>query len=185
MSFLVAVMKSITAVLISFNWSSFNRCSPSNLAIVPLKVVLFELKISYTVFISLCHSPYLRCNECCFSSSLDIVGTMFLYLLSFVLFDLLCHLLRHFFVFSLYFWWCDYLSCLQGLHFFCYLCQFVSCFIFDYSLMGWAVYKFDWFEAVADIYEVLSYFCDRYDMVVFVILLGDCLYCCLAVGKYM
>ena len=32
-------MKLITAVLISFNWSSFNECSPSNSAVVPLKVV--------------------------------------------------------------------------------------------------------------------------------------------------
>ena len=45
--FLVAVMKLITAVLIFFNWSSFNKCSPSNSVIVPLKVVLFELKIPY------------------------------------------------------------------------------------------------------------------------------------------
>ena len=27
-TFLVAVMKLITAVLISFNWSSFHKCSP-------------------------------------------------------------------------------------------------------------------------------------------------------------
>ena len=31
----------------SCNWSSFNKCSPSNSVIVPLKVVLFELKIAY------------------------------------------------------------------------------------------------------------------------------------------
>ena len=56
------------------------------------------------------------------------------------------------FVFSLYFWWWDYLCC--------YLYQFVSCLIFNYSLMGWAVYKIDWFVAKMYIYEVLSYFCD-------------------------
>ena len=154
MPFLVAVMKLMTALLISLNWSSFNKCSPSNSAIVPLKVALFELKTSYTVFIGLCRSlsktlhcrgrwegvsltlqwsqsgvisksifllwlfsmqcpdfsliifeaPFLevclRCNACCFSSSLDIVGAMFLYLLSFVLFHLLCHLLRVIFLFS-------------------------------------------------------------------------------------
>ena len=154
MSFLVAVMKLMTALLISFNWSSF-KCSPSNSAIVLLKVALFELKTSYTVFISLCHSqsktlqcrrcegvsltlqwsqsgviyksilllwlssmqcpdfsllifeaPFLevcfRCNARCFSSSLDIVGAMFLYLLSFALFHLLCHLLRVIFLFSVF-----------------------------------------------------------------------------------
>ena len=154
MSFLVAVMKLMTALLISFNWSSFNKCSPSNSAIVPLKVALFELKTSYTVFISLCHSlsktlqcrrrcegvsltlqwsqsgvisksilllwlfsmqcpdfsllifeapfleVYFRCNARCFSSSLDIAGAMFLYLLSFVLLHLLCHLLKVIFLFS-------------------------------------------------------------------------------------
>ena len=51
--------------------------------------------------------------------------------------------------------------------------------------MGWAAYKFIWFDAVADIYEVLSYFYDCYVVVVFVILLYDGLYCCLAVSKYM
>ena len=125
-------------------------------ATFPLKVALFELKTSYTVFISLCHSlsktlqcrrrcegvsltlqwsqsgvisksifllwlfsmqcpdfsliifeaPFLevclRCNASCFSSSLDIVGAMFLYLLSFVLFHLLCHLLRVIFLFSVF-----------------------------------------------------------------------------------
>ena len=137
-------------------WSPFNKCSPSNVAIVPLKAVLFELKISYTAFICLCCSPSktlqcrrqcegvsltlqwsqfgvisksilllwlfnmqcpdfsliifeapflevcLRCNARCFSSSLDIVGAMFLYLLSFVLFHLLCHLLRVIFLFSVF-----------------------------------------------------------------------------------
>ena len=38
--------------------------------------------------------------------------------------------------------------------------QFVSCLIFNYSHMGWAVYKIDWFVAKMYIYEVLSYFCD-------------------------
>ena len=143
------------AVLISFNWSYFNKCS-SNSATVPWKVVLFELKISYTAFISLCHSPSkilhcrrrwewvsltlqwshsgvisrsilllwlfsmqcpdfsliifeapflevcLRCNAHCLSSSLETVGTMFSYLLSFVLFHLLCHLLRAIFLFSVF-----------------------------------------------------------------------------------
>ena len=156
MPFLVAVMKLMTALLISLNWSSFNKCSPSNSAIVPLKVALFELKTSYTVFIGLCRSlsktlhcrgrwegvsltlqwsqsgvisksifllwlfsmqcpdfsliifeasfleVCLRCNARCFSSSLDIVGAMFLYLLSFVLFHLLCHLLRVIFLFSVF-----------------------------------------------------------------------------------
>ena len=51
------VMKLILAVLISFNCSSFNKSSPSNSAIALLKEVLFELNISYTVFISLCYSP--------------------------------------------------------------------------------------------------------------------------------
>ena len=82
---LVAVMELMTATLISFNWS-FNKFSYSNSAIVPL------------AFLEVC----LRCNARCFSSSLDIVGAMFLYVLSFVLFHLLCHLLRVIFLFSVF-----------------------------------------------------------------------------------
>ena len=136
-------------VSLTFQWSQSGAISKSVLLLWRFSMQCPEF--SLIIF----EAPFWRYAWDVMHASLVLLWIL-LVLCSYIYYLMCCSILpfaeSHFFVFSLYFWWWDYVGWLKGLCFSCcYLCQFVSCFIFNYSLYGlgsiliWLIWCYGWY----------------------------------------